>query len=307
MQVIKISLICATVVLYSGCSKISKLISIKEKDRGNAAVNNNVCKTLRGDVVVYAIFVDSKYTQKWTEYDINTTLDSINIAAKWLEGKASENGVPLNINVQYHQKNDVVPIEAVLPKKTLNATLEHVKYHPTGYKKLDKWADGVAKTAGQSLPKDTSKIIKPPASISDRELLVARLRDIHKTDNVALMYFVNNFYKSETSFAIHTNSKVNIEYAVVSYKSPAVVAHELLHLFGATDLYICHYDTNRKLQKKKKLVQKEFPNEIMAYSYRRIETLNISPITKYLIGWDYQLDFKYNKILFKRKEQAARY
>lgn len=178
---------------------------------------------------------------------------------------------------------------------------------PNGYKKLDKWADLIAKTAGQSLPKDVSKIIRPPASITERELLIARLRDIHKTDNVALIYFVNNFYKKETSFAIHTRSSNNIEYAVISFKNSAVIAHELLHLFGATDLYISHYDHKRKMQKKKKVVMKEFPDEIMAYSYRRIETLTISPITKYLIGWDYQLDPKYKNILFKRKEQAARY
>jgi hypothetical protein len=30
-------------------------------------VDNNVCKKLNGNVVLYAIFVDTRYTQPWTE------------------------------------------------------------------------------------------------------------------------------------------------------------------------------------------------------------------------------------------------
>jgi hypothetical protein len=42
-------------------------------------------KKLKGNVVIYAIFVDSKYTNPWSKYDIETTLDSIRTATKWLE------------------------------------------------------------------------------------------------------------------------------------------------------------------------------------------------------------------------------
>jgi len=38
-----------------------------------STVRNNVCKALRGKVVLYAVFVDSEHTHPWTEYDINST------------------------------------------------------------------------------------------------------------------------------------------------------------------------------------------------------------------------------------------
>jgi hypothetical protein len=307
MTITNFSLALTLAIAFTSCSFIRNSVSIKEKEREISSVNNNVCKRLRGDVLVYAIFVDSKPTLQWTDFDITTTLDSIQHAVKWLEAKAYENGVPLNFNVTFHQKENIAPIEAILPKKTLNATLKMALSTPNGYKKIDKWADQIAKVASQSLPKETPKMTKPITSVTEREQLVSKLRDIYKTENVALVYFVNNYYKEETSFAIHTSSKTNLEYIVMSYKNPAVIAHELLHLFGAADLYMSHYDHNRRLQKKKRLIMREFPDEIMAFSYRRIETLNISPITCYLIGWDFQLDPRYNKILFNKGNTAARY
>jgi hypothetical protein len=40
----------------------------------------NVCKDLRGDALLYFVFIDSKYTAPWTEYDIQSTIDSVRAA-----------------------------------------------------------------------------------------------------------------------------------------------------------------------------------------------------------------------------------
>jgi hypothetical protein len=50
-------------------------------------VRNNVCKVLEKNTVLYAVFVDSEPTHPWTEFDINSTLDSIQISIDWLEQK----------------------------------------------------------------------------------------------------------------------------------------------------------------------------------------------------------------------------
>src|SRR6185503_19655849 len=107
-----------------------------------ATVDNNVCKKLEGNVVLYAIFVDTRYTQPWSEYDITSTLDSINKAMKWLEKIAIENNIPLNINVKYHQNGRIIPIVANFPDKTLSGTL----FSPLpsfGVPKLDRWSDRI--------------------------------------------------------------------------------------------------------------------------------------------------------------------
>lgn len=273
---------------------------------GIPTVDNNVCKKLNGNVVLYAIFVDTKHSQPWTAYDITSTLDSIRKASDWIEKKASENRVSLNINVQFHQNKRIIPISNDFQNKTLSGTL----FSPilsVGIPKVDKWADVISKTAGKSLPKDTVSSIKTKNKLSDRERFIARLRDIYKTDNVVLMYFINNYYKDELSVTLHSASMTNIEYAVVSFKQPAVIAHEFLHIFGALDLYVSPFDNRRAARRRKEWAMKEYPNEIMAFAFRRIDSLNISSFTKYLIGWESEMDDKSRRMLFGKNIKFLKY
>jgi hypothetical protein len=68
-------------------------------------IRNNVCKVLQNDVLLYFIFVDSKETSPWTEFDIKSTIDSISVAVKWLELHARQNGVYLNIMQDVYAKS----------------------------------------------------------------------------------------------------------------------------------------------------------------------------------------------------------
>ena len=248
---------------------------------------------------MYAIFVDSKYTHPWSAYDINSTLDSIRKASAWIQNNANANDIELEIEVAFHQNKQTIPIVNNFPDRSLSSTL-YTPTIPIGVTKVDRWADRVARIAGQSIPRDTSKIIKTINQSTDRERLIARLRDLYQTDNIALVYFINNYYKEEISVAIHSSSYKEIEYAIVSFKSPAVIAHEFLHLFGAWDLYKSPFLKKRKSYIKKEQAEKLFPNEIMAFSYRNIDSLVISPLTKYLIGWDNELDEKYRNMMGKK-------
>ncbi len=263
-------------------------------------VNNNVCKKLRGRAILYAVFVDSKDTKPWTEHDIFSAIDSIHSAINWIEKQAKNDSIVLYIDLVYHSNNNIIPIENKFIKKTLSATL----YNPNstiGIRNVDKWADVVAKQAAKSLGPDTSVHTKTKIQPLNRDKLIARLRDIYKTDNVALMYFINNYYTDEISVALHTAVDNNIEYAIVSFKNSPVIAHEFLHLFGALDLYISPLDKDKKAKKSKKFAMQEFPNEIMAFPYRKLEKLDICPFTKYLIGWSDSLDNKYKEMLIGKK------
>ena len=270
------------------------------------SVDNNVCKKLYGNVILYAIFVDTKETKPWSEYDINSTLDSIDRAVDWISKKAEENNKPLKIMVQYSQINHKIPIALDLPKKTLSSTLFQLPFSK-GLKDIHSWSDKIAAIASKSLPPDTSKIITTKNSLSDKERLIARLRDIYATDNVALVYFLNNYYKNELSVTFNIFSQTNIEYSVVSFKQPSVIAHEFLHLFGAWDLYITPFDNNKEAKRRKAFAMREFPNEIMAFAYRGIDSLDICPFTKYCIGWEKQLDKKYTEMILGKNIKPVKY
>ncbi len=288
-------------ILISGCN------SAKQKQVKLSSRENNVCKTLTGRVVVYAIFVDSRYTKPWTEFDINSTLDSIQIGMDWITQQAKANGVQLSIEVDYHKSTSgVVPINNDFSKKTLSATL-FKKPLFSGIRDIYRWADKIALEAGKSLPRDSSMVIKTPNRANDRERLVARLRDIHKTDNVALMYFVNNYFSDELSVTFDINSSENIEFSIVSFKRPAVITHEFLHLFGAWDLYVTPFDHKRKAKKRKMQAMELFPNEIMAFTHRSLDSLEISQFTKYAIGWENEIDKKYSDLIIGKKLKPIKY
>ena len=292
----------ALVFLVNSC-QVRYIKADKNAIHHISTVNNNVCKTLKNEVIFYAIFVDSKYTGIWTEYDISSTLDSVRTAIKWIEEQAKKEGVNLHIKLDYHQNKKTIPIASNFQRRTLSGTL----FYSNGIRNVDRWADKVAKIALKSYGPDTSVTTKTKIKPKDRENLLARLRDIHKTDNVGLIYFINNFYTDEISVVLHSHGGDSPEYGVVSYKTPGVIAHEFLHLFGAADLYLSPFDKKKKMKKKKEFDMKEFPNEIMAFPYRRINTLNLSSFSKYLIGWDTELDTKYKDMLIGKKIKIAKY
>lgn len=272
-----------------------------------ASVNNNVCRRLSGKVVVYAVFVDSKETKPWSDYDIRSTLDSLRKGMDWLELQAKKDSIPLDIQIDCNKKNNgIVPVYQEFSKKTLSATL-YKKPLFSGVKDIHKWADKVAIEAGKNLSKDTSRLVKTKNKLSDRERLIARLRAIHRTDNIALMYLINNYHTDEMSLTLDANSNHNVEYCIVSYKYPSVFAHEFLHLFGAWDLYITPFDNKRKAVKRKNMAMEMFPKEIMAFAYRRIESLEISPFTKYTIGWTTELDKKYSDAMVGKRLRPVKY
>lgn len=297
-----------TLVIILACIFVSSCHTIRHTYKKDmtyeiATVNNNVCKKLKGDVVLYAIFVDSEPTNPWTSYDINSTLDSINISVDWLQEQARKRNIPLDINVQYHKNKDMIPIVGKFKNKTLASTL----FAQNGVKNINKWADRIAKIASESLGPDTSEITNTKLKPRNREKLIARLRDIYKTDNVVLVYLINNYYKDEMSVALHTAFTDDVEYAIVSFKNPPVFAHEFLHLFGALDLYISPFDKKKRIRKQKEFAMKEFPNEIMAFTYRKIDELDISVFSEYLIGWRKEMDDKYKDMLVGKKIQIAKY
>ena len=269
-------------------------------------VNNNVCKRLTGNVVVYAIFVDSRGTHPWTAYDVNSTLDSISKAMTWITSKAKEDSIDLSISIKFHQKHDTIPIEQNLYESSLYETL-FTSNILEGLDNLDFWANDVAKKASLAFSPDTSRIVETKNIITNRERLSARLRNIYKTDNVIIMYFLNSYYQNDISLALFTGSSEKTEFAIVTFKNPAVIAHEFLHVFGAFDLYMSPFDRKRRALKSKLEIMEAFPNEIMAFTERPIEKLSISSLTKYLIGWTPELDDKQKTLLFGKKIKVYKY
>ncbi|NJK95152.1 MAG: hypothetical protein HC905_09785 [Bacteroidales bacterium] len=50
-----------------------------------------------------------------------------------------------------------------------------------------------------------------------------------------------------------------------------------------------------------------FPNEIMAFAYRNLDSLEISQFTRYAIGWDKKLEPQYTKLILGNTIKPAKY
>ncbi len=290
------------------CAIFSRCIVIRSSSQAGriATVRNNVCKSLKGRVVFYAIFVDSESTHPWTEYDINSTKDSIKKSIKWIENQALLNSIPLKVEFNHYSKQNKIPVRGKFKYETLSSTLFHYRDLRKGIEQVDKWSDQVSRLVARGLPKSDSKVILTQNRMTDRERLMAKLRDIHKTDNVALLFFINNYFENELSLVLHSASNSEVEYGVISEKRPSVIAHEFLHLFGALDLYSTPFDRGSS-QRKKEKIMKLLPNEIMAFTHKDIDSLNISSLTKYLIGWEHKFPEDMKGLIGGKKQKFLEY
>jgi hypothetical protein len=274
------------IVACIGILMISTSFSLQKVDY-RTAMYKNVCKKLRNDVLLYIIFVDNKTTTPWSEFDIRSTIDSVGAARKWLMEQARKYNIPLNIKTDYFIGKDFSTINKSLPNVSVlkSATTPNLR---GGLKSLNDWADFIARKAGATfniVQKDGIPEVKNPRN---KERLVAYLRDEYKVESVALLFMVNNYYKTDISLQINTMNTNDIEFAIVSYKYPAEIAHNFLHLYGAADL---HRSLYRRNETKIKKLAALFPNEIMQDPYAKdLSKMEISEYTRYLIGWQETID-----------------
>lgn len=91
-------------------------------------------------------------------------------------------------------------------------------------------------------------------------------------------------YVTERCVVFHTENE-DYEYA----DTPYTYAHEILHLFGAKDLYVPNV-AEEKEQKFRNL----FPNDVMNHGNDDLELLSVSPYTAWRVGWTNVLDEKYD-------------
>lgn len=258
------------------------------------ARKNNVCKVLKDEVLLYFVFIDTRTTYPWTEFDILTTIDSIHVAKRWIEGEASKAGKTLNIKTDYYIGNEYATINRNLPKKSVLESISEPNYGK-GVNSLNRWADYVAKTVGESLymkEKDGIPTIKKP---TNKERLIAQLRDEYAVESVALMFFVNNYFRDDISIAINTMETTDVEFAIVSYKYPAEITQYFIKLFGGIEL---HKSYERKSNRKIRLANEYFPNDIMQdVGSKNLNQLTIGNFTAYMIGWTDHLEAKYEPLL----------
>lgn len=286
-----------TLLAFAGACTIMRPNYIVEYDRVPTTKNQNVCKMLNDSVMVYAVFVDVDIYDPWTEFDVRSTMDSLQKATSWLQAQAIPYGKHVNIAVVKHEQGSKWTFHErrALASLRLNGLVSD-KIRKT--QRLHPWANAVSKYAGKGVRYKPSGKMATRLKITNKESLVLALRDKYKYENVALMFFVNGYYKNHPSYTFFSATNgPDTEYSIITTKNPAVMAHEILHLFGAVDLYPNKDYPNFNFPQ----IQAKHPNEIMRIQHKQLDKLNVSPITGYFIGWQDTLDETNTQLLLHKK------
>jgi hypothetical protein len=280
----------------NSCGLFHKDYRIIAYDKMPNTKNHNTCKMLIDSVVVYAIFVDVDIYHPWTEFDIQSTVDSINKSVKWLESQAKKQSVSLSIKTVPHQQGSRRTIYEKSAKTSLSLYgIQAVNNR--SMKKLKPWAEAISKYTGKGINYKPSTSIHQRLKIVNTQTLNLALRDKFKCENVAIMFFVNGYYEDHPSISFNTNTlDQKVEYSIITNKNPAVIAHELMHLFGAVDLYPNFNFPNFNFLE----LKEKHPNEIMLVQHKEINKLNVSPISSYFLGWQDTLDKSNTRLLFHK-------
>jgi hypothetical protein len=236
--------------------------------------DHNVCKKLYGKVLVYMVFVETGDSSPWTDFDLNSTVDSVKMAINWLNETAKKNGKDLKINFNT-QVDDTMKIV----KQKLGGQIVDLIDSKDGIDKIDKWSN---------------KIIKVKTGEKNRLKLITKIRNEFNIESVALIFMVNYYYKEDFIFSFNTTSNEDIEYSIMSTKKPNLIAQDILNLFGAPYLYY-HPSTVNKRDTKQ--LNKIFYNDVMANTNADLRKLELGEITRYFIGWTDTLNEEYEKMV----------
>lgn len=246
-------------------------------------------KRLEGSTILIAIFVDINKNE-WKEEEKQYCKDALQQATSWIVEKGMEYNKEIEFLYNMQEGSDLLY-----------------------YQSIDFDVDSDSDDTNQSDYYRYNKLWIQEHI--DKE----KIKKDYGTDSVGYLFFVKDAGTSYTFSHYIEDKMINKEEMCTiylndsscegCYETPATYAHEILHLYGALDLYkdACPKDINE-------YVEEQYPLEIMLSTYDEplfIEqsyepglTKEISPITAYNLGWITDIE-EINEFPDMKRENAA--
>ena len=210
---------------------------------------------LKGDNLLYSLFVDTPESS-WTKEEKEKALTELLLATDYIEEQASAYHCETRLICDWKENADLC-------------------------------SDAVVDFAINDEEDFTDRLDEEIARWVEEKVDFEGLKESYRAKGIALLVFVNN---PGTSYAIVFDGTDNPKESLILFgqEPPSVFAHEILHLFGAHDLYRDAEYT----QEVTAYVGAAYPLEIM-YTVadengvlRKGKIVNlVSPITAYHLGW----------------------
>jgi hypothetical protein len=222
---------------------------------------------LSGDIYNLSCFVSGE-DEEWTPIEKSEILKKVKEAENWLIQQANKKSIPLNfkegcfglqsdIKLEF-EKNETGELKR--RKNLVSLVLEKMRYENS--LQMYNWV--LSKTYCKQL----QVLIFIKGKARNYSIIYDKLLDKDK-------YFVESsiFYEKSISKA---NNPIPLK--------TASIAHEILHLYGAWDLYETQPTGQSKANAER--ANKLFYNSIMLGTPRNMKDLYIDEITEWLIGWN---------------------
>lgn len=214
---------------------------------------------LKGNIYILAVFITTP-KKTWT-YDEKTELITSQLKAQeWLKKNAQLYGSDISFeNGFYGLKTDIVVDEIKSIKEVYDARLD--------------WVYSILTKIGYSSPLE----------------FLEKLKNTKQCNNALVIIYVN---ESGRSYAVPYCTGSNKERyffegctvyrkdTYYQYTCAVTIAHEILHLFGAWDLYKLNKEDKERAKKAEHL----FPNDIMIGGSCDLETFRLDRLTAWLVG-----------------------
>ncbi len=253
---------CAAIGLQSSLAQQTREVSFR---KSNQASKRDIgsAKILDGEVYIYHIFVSDPHSH-WAEGEVATVKRKLNEAYSFITRQSRKHGKRINFVDDF---SGFVSLDRRVPVDA-HADPEWTEYT------IDK------ATGGSSVQ------------------LVQKLREQSKIKSIVICLHVNKAALSyNLAFYKNVSQKYQAERMICFSAYPdgretssATYAHEVLHLFGAGDLYFPYDNDGRRKSHAARL----FPNDVMYRVDYNIDSLNVGPFTAYRVGWTDSLDPKYS-------------
>lgn len=255
-------------VVTSSDQQISSLLKSNIRSKYSDTWNVGSAKKLEGDIYILEIWL-TEYGTSWSKSDMSTIQGKIESAANWLKSQAASYGKTVNFKYgSFAGQNNTGIQMRNLPRSYAEAAND------------TKLMNTALQLIGYSSDIACYKQLTGDYGCDNAIVLVLFNNDGWSCANnysVGHQVYGYNYCFLENAYIFKTESNI--------YADAQTIAHEILHLFGAWDMY-----ADQVSKKAEAWAKYNYPNEIMLQVSSPLNQLMISPLTAWLTGLSTKYD-----------------
>lgn len=227
--------------------------------------NNGSASKLMGCCYLLNIYLKDKVSS-WSFEEKNRVAENLALATDFIKGNAKKYNINLTIlQGNFGYENDI----------------QYPGVIPVNMFENPQWTEDIFKIIGYCSGNGAVKHIKNELKV-DQIVTILHINKMGTSYNLTYYNGIDPMYYAERVVMFY-------KYEDGGPTCAASYAHEVLHSFGAGELYF-PYDSSKE---RMKLAQEYFPNDILFRVDYEINNLTIGEYTAYRIGWLQVLNPKY--------------